>query len=359
MINYKYKREIAIKKAGLDMISSIRANWAKSLTGQAPLGQFLADAAKAKTTKATSAPTRTTPANKALGMHVGRGFRFGNLDWFPVWTDEAVKPRTYTTSFTAGTVKISELREARVSGVQIENTGSTGVLLLEGTLLEGGLQHRALTRSVFVAANQAVELPVVCIEQGRWAGTSRQNIGAKLAPAKVRAAMRGMSRGNNQVIQAGADQTKVWEEIQGYQQGLAAPNQTGSYALMRDQIDQNQPELRSPEALAGQRGVIIAINGQPVALELFDHPDTLSERLDSIVRGYLPDSMQVGYVQTPSRRACRFADRISRVGVTEYEGPNHRRNVPDQVVAAEALYSEDQLLHLAALNARHDLVLAA
>ena len=350
------------------MSSSIRANWAKSLAGQAPLGQVLADAAQAKAAKAPTAkaPTAKAPgisvgssSHKQLGMHVGRGFRFGNLDWFPVWTDEALKPRGYTTSFSAGTVKVSELPVAKVSGIQIENVSSTGVLLLEGTLLEGGLQHRALTRSVFLGANQALELPVVCIEQGRWAGTSRQEIGAKLAPARVRAAMRGMHRGSKNVVQADADQTKVWDEIQNYQHNLAAANLTGSYALMRDQIDQNQPVLRSPEALAGQRGVIVAINGQPVALELFDHPDTLSERLDSIVRGYLPDSMQGGYVQTPSRRARRFADRITRVGVTEPEGPNHRRNVPDEVVAAEALYNEDMLLHLAALNARHDLVLAA
>ena len=350
------------------MSSSIRANWAKSLAGQAPLGQVLADAAQAKAANAQTAKAQTAKATgnsaessslKQLGMHVGRGFRFGNLDWFPVWTDEALKPRGYTTTFSAGTVKVSELPVARVSGIQVENVSSTGVLLLEGTLLEGGLQHRALTRSVFIEANQALELPVVCIEEGRWAGSSNQNIGSKLAPARVRAAMRGMSRGSNNVVQADADQTKVWDEIQNYQQKLAAPNRTGSYALMRDQIDQNQPVLRSPQALAGQRGVIVAINGQPVALELFDHPDTLSERLDSIVRGYRPDSMQVGYVQTPSRRARRFADRITRVGVTEPEGPNHRRNLPDVVVAAEALYSEDKLLHLAALNARHDLVLAA
>ena len=345
------------------MSSSIRANWAKSLAGQAPLGQVLADAAQAKAANAQTAKATGNSAEssslKQLGMHVGRGFRFGNLDWFPVWTDEALKPRGYTTTFSAGTVKVSELPVARVSGIQVENVSSTGVLLLEGTLLEGGLQHRALTRSVFIEANQALELPVVCIEEGRWAGSSNQNIGSKLAPARVRAAMRGMSRGSNNVVQADADQTKVWDEIQNYQQKLAAPNRTGSYALMRDQIDQNQPVLRSPQALAGQRGVIVAINGQPVALELFDHPDTLSERLDAIVRGYLPDSMQASYLQTPSRRARRFADRITRVGVTEPEGPNHRRNLPDVVVAAEALYNEDMLLHLAALNARHDLVLAA
>jgi hypothetical protein len=111
--------------------------------------------------------------------------------------------------------------------------------------------------------------------------------------------------------------------------------------------------------LVGQRGVIVAINGQPVALELFDHTSTLSERLDAILRGYLPDAMALPYVETPSRRARRFADRVVQIGVTEVEDSNRKRNKPDPVVAAEALFNEKTMLHLSALNARHSLVLAA
>ena len=37
----------------------------------------------------------------------------------------------------------------------------------------------------------------------------------------------------------------------------------------------------------------------------------------------------------------------------------HLRNEPDEVVASEALVDGDHLLHLATLNAKHELVLAA
>jgi hypothetical protein len=351
------------------MDTSIRANWAKSLKDGAPLAQVLAAPAPAATKVAPSTQPATKPAAKQAGdtslysslpgLHVGRGYRFGNLDWFPVWTDAALKPRAYTTSFSASAVKVSEKANAEVAGLQIENSGSTGILLLEGTLLEGGWQHRALTRSVFVDANKALDLSVVCVEQGRWAGTRAQAMGQKLAPARVRAAMRGMHKFSDCVQQASADQGKVWEEIHKYQADFGAMNPTGSYVAMRDDIDRQLPVVDAPVALAGQRGVIVAINGQPVALELFDHPDTLAERLEAILRGYLPDSVCTGYVVTPSRRARRFADRVVAIGVTEQEGPNHKRNKPDLVVAAEALFNKDELMHLAALNARHSLVLAA
>ena len=344
------------------MDTSIRANWAKSLRNGAPLAQLLATPVAQAATKVLPAQGphgQTSLLGGLPGLHVGRGYRFGNLDWFPIWTDAPIKPRGYTTQFSASAVTVSELANAQVAGLQIQNSGSNGILLLEGTLLEGGWQHRALTRSVFVEANQALELPVVCVEQGRWGGTNAQAMGQKLAPARVRAAMRGMHKVANGVVQASADQGKVWDEIHKYQADFGAMNGTGSYVAMRDDIDRKLPVMDSPVALPAQRGVIVAIGGAPVAMELFDHPDTLSERLDAILRGYLPDAMKDNYTQTPSRRARRFADRVAQVGVTEQEGPNHKRNKPDLVVAAEALFNQDDLLHLAALNARHSLVLAA
>jgi hypothetical protein len=343
-----------------------RANWAKALKNGVPLAQVLATpvapvaAPVAAATTPAPAQTKLLATSQTLpALHVGRGYRFGNLDWFPVWTDAPQGVRNYTTKASAQSVRVSELTDANVSGLQIENSGSKHVLLLEGSLLEGGWQHRALTRSVFVRAHSAQQLPVVCVEQGRWGGGHGQALGQKLAPARVRAAMRGMHKRTDGVYQASADQGKVWDEIHKYQADLHCGNATASYVAMRDQIDREMLSLEDAKALVGQRGVIVAINGQPVALELFDHSSTLSERLDAILRGFLVDAMSLPYVETPSRRARRFADRVIHIGVTEVEDNNRKRNKPDAVVAAEALFNANDLLHLSALNARHSLVLAA
>lgn len=343
------------------MNSNNRANWAQALKDGAPLAQVLATPAPATTqVLPNNASTAINLADLGLpALHVGRGYRFGNLDWFPVWTDADQKPRSYTTQLTQSAVKVSEFAHPTVQGLQIENTSSHDILLLEGTLLEGGWQHRALTRSVFVAAHAVQELPVVCVEQHRWGGAQDQAFGQKLAPARVRAAMRGMRKENIGVVQDKADQGKVWDEVYKYQADFNAENPTASYVAMRDDFDRKLPILENAKPLVGQRGVVVAINGQPVAMELFDHEETLAERLDAILRGFLPDSMRNNYIQTPSRRARRFADRVVEVGVTEIEDANRKRNKPDAVVATEALFTSKELLHLSALNARHSLVLAA
>jgi hypothetical protein len=117
--------------------------------------------------------------------------------------------------------------------------------------------------------------------------------------------------------------------------------------------------LSTPKALAGQTGVIVAVMGQPIALELFDHPSTLKERLESVLHSFLPESLRNAYVETPGRRARRFATRIEASIVERTENEGMLRNREDLDVATEAVVDLDSLLHVSSLNVRHELVLAA
>ena len=294
-------------------------------------------------------------------LHVGSGYRYGNLTWFPVWTDADIKPRSYTTKVSPSLVRVAEKESARVPVLEISNSGATPVLLFEGSLLEGGWQHRALTRTMLVPANSRTDLPVVCVEAGRWGGAKSQSIGERIAPARVRSAIRGLARhSSGSVSQTAADQQRVWAEINRYAGFVDQHDETSSLVNMRSSVDDNlRSNLKAPKALAGQRGVIVAVMGQPIALELFDHPNTLKERLESILLSFVSESLTRPYVETPGRRARRFALRIqaNKVEPTQYEGM--LRNKPDVDVATEAVLGGQNLLHVSSLNVRHELVLAA
>ncbi len=332
-------------------------DWATMLKGNTSIDEVIAAA------HAAPAKTKNTKAALALlpAMHVGRGTRYGNLTWFPIFTDSAVTDRSYVTNFDANLVKLAELDQASVGTVQIQNDCKDRVILFEGTLLEGGWQHRALTRTVLVNANGVTDLPVVCVEQGRWGGTHVQRVGNRQAPAKVRSAMRGMAKNGSKFNQAFADQGRVWDEVSKYAMANDAHNGTQSYVEMRDQLDAEMAklDLEPVTPIYGQRGVIVAIDGYPVALELFDHPDTLAERLQGILDGFQVDAMAKPFRETPGQRARDFAMRIEQVGLAARIDEQHLRSEPDEIVASEALVEGDHLLHLATLNAKHELVLAA
>ena len=298
---------------------------------------------------------------KLPNLHVGSGYRYGNLTWFPVWTDADIKPRRYTTKVRHSSVRLAEKENAQVPVLEISNSSDTPVLLFEGALLEGGWQHRALTRTMLVPANSRTDLPVVCVEAGRWGGARSQSVGDMMAPARVRSAIRGLNRsGSGFVSQTRPDQQRVWSEVNRYAEFVDQTDETSSLVNMRSSVDSNyRSNLEAPKALAGQRGVIVAVMGQPIALELFDHPITLKERLESVLMSFLPESLRHDYILTPGRRARRFALRIEAIMVEKTDTESMLRSRPDVDVATEAVTDAEELLHVSSLNVRHELVLAA
>jgi hypothetical protein len=310
------------------------------------------------------ASTKIAPSARASKpqLHVGSSYRYGNLTWFPVWTDAPVAPRKYATA--AGQAfKVAEAAQASVPTLQVENEADLDLVLLEGMILEGGWQHRALTESIVIPARSVERIPVVCVEQSRWGGSNQQAAGKKVAPTAVRVAMRGLSRDQlGNVSQLGPDQSRVWSNVASYQHRHKTKAATHSLAEIQDELDGNAPKLPSVQALPGQRGVVIAALGQPVAFELFDHPDTLAERLEGMLQSFQLDVADKSYVEARGQAARDFVLQASKLRLEEVSR-NHNysrsQSANSRYVAAAALMLEGDLVHLSCINSQHELVLAA
>lgn len=100
----------------------------------------------------------------------------------------------------------------------------------------------------------------------------------------------------------------------------------------------------------------------PAVLELFEHPDSFAAQWDAIVDGLLRSTLHVPTVPTPGRRARKFVRRLSSRPTTTVAdaGKGLLTEVADDLVSVRSLCTRDgHLVHTAALNVRHDLVLAA
>lgn len=330
-------------------------NWADSLVNGTPLQELVTTPLPAKVASSVDAKIMPT-------MHVGSGYRFGNLTWFPVWTDAPVVKRSYSTS-KSNKFQISEVAQASVATLQVENQADQDLLLLEGMILEGGWQHRALTESVMIPSRSSAQIPVVCVEQNRWGGVSAQRTGDKVAPAGIRVAMRGLvkdSHGN--VSQNGPDQSRVWQNVATYRVKTNVRAETSSLVDIQDGVNQNMGSAQKVEALPGQRGVVIAVLGQPIAFELFDHPETLSERLQGMLESYLLDASDRPYKRCQGQSARDFVLQVSKLKLDTIQGAtstNRLRSKNSRYVAAEALNHQGKTVHLSCINSQHELVLAA
>src|SRR5215813_1441162 len=99
-------------------------------------------------------------------LHVGHGVAAWPVTVFPVWADAA--PLRGVTTGTSARVDVSELPDgAQVPRLTVTNRGPKAALLLEGELLEGGWQTRALAFDLLIAPGTSVVADVVCVERGR------------------------------------------------------------------------------------------------------------------------------------------------------------------------------------------------
>ena len=347
------------KKAGVPAQTGKQA-WIDALVGNQGIDAAVAAGRTVANAVAGGGPAAATMI-KLPELHVGSAIRWGNLEWFPVWTNAPVKgaPR-YSTDARPFVADIKEKTNPMVAGLEFVNQGDVPLLMFEGQLLVGGMQHRALTRTVFVPGKAHVELPVICVEAGRWAGDRAQKFGRYVAPVRVKAAMRGLKRDGQYFRQSAPDQNAVWANIDSYFGNInLGANQTRSAVELQDEMLNRNAAILTAEALPGQRGVIIAIKGEPVALELFDHPDTLAERLPHIIHGFLADAAIGGFVHTHGFKARAFAARATRQGMLPTQDVGRYRNNDHKQIASEAIVDNGELLHLCTLNAQHELVLAA
>ena len=283
-------------------------------------------------------------------LHVGHGAAAGPLTVFPVWAD-AVPLRGVTTG-TAARVDVSELPDsADVQRLSVTNLGSRPALLLEGELLEGGWQTRALACDLLIAPKASAVVDVACVEHGRWHGATGHARRARRVSGSVQHRLRSRETSR---------QHEVWDSVARFEQATG-PTASGSFA---DHLDRLAPEDAAVGVLPGQTGVITGVAGWPVALELFGSPSALSAHLPGILDAARLDALLAGHAEpVPGRRARRLAAALGALPLEPapvHAGDGHALTAGGAHLAARGIAVADGILaHLSALNLRHQLIGAA
>ncbi len=194
----------------------------------------------------------------------------------------------------AGTLTITEVSEGgSVPELLATNEAGSMVLLLDGEELVGAKQNRILNTSVLLPARSKTKIPVSCVEQGRWRHISMQFSSGSYSPAGLRARKsRDVSRSLLAVGQAMSDQGAVWDDVAERSARLQSPSPT---MAMHDVVEQNQDSLNAyVEALrypADACGVVAAIDGRFVAMDLFDKAQTMEQVWPRLITGYAMDAI--------------------------------------------------------------------
>ena len=117
-------------------------------------------------------------------LHLGKATTFEGMTVFPLFSDQ-LREKDYLTLDEALEQKqarvIETSDEGDVPNLLFENLGNSRVLLVDGDELVGAKQNRIINLTILVPAHTKVEIPVSCVEAGRWSYRSREFSSAKRA----------------------------------------------------------------------------------------------------------------------------------------------------------------------------------
>lgn len=180
-------------------------------------------------------------------------------------------------------IRVSELEQEQVNVVNIGSTYQGSVLVLAGMILMGGRQTRTPVRPFIIQNGGKAQIPVNCIEQGRWEYTAKDAVDEDQSMFKVSKQM--VSRKTKSSYMSGGEtQSATWGNISSYMAENALDDDfapTQSYVAVegavrkkeKEKLDMLRNQIENVFKLPSQRGIAIFEKGELVSIEAFDNPE--------------------------------------------------------------------------------------
>ena len=293
-------------------------------------------------------------------LRVGDASTFEGLTVFPLFHDQPCE-KDYLTldeALKEGKARVTEISDAgAVSKLLFKNSGESKVLLIDGDELVGAKQNRIINLTILVPANTELEIPVSCVEAGRWSRRSDEFYSKKRAmysrarAAKMEQVSASMKRSGDRY----SDQSEVWKEISAHKDSLSVDSPTEA---MSDIYEDFEPDLnRYKKAFKGQQnqvGVVFAVSGKVQGLELFDNSQTFSHYLERLVSSYalssFADEGNVGTVEKLD--ADKFIGKVKNANTERFDalGEGDDLRLSGEAMTGGALLAEGRIVHLAAFD---------
>ena len=303
-----------------------------------------------------------TIINSALrGITVGETQAFGNLSIIPLLAAAAGSANylTLEEAQAQGLTKITETSESgSVPTLLLVNEAEQAVFLLDGEELVGAKQNRIINLSLLVPANTTLEVPVSCVEQGRWRHRTREFASAErtfFSKGRARKAAR-VSESLRAGVGGRSNQGEVWSDIGEKMASMSVNSDTDAIADAYEHFSVSLDEyVRAFKPDSSQVGACFSINGQIRGLELFDACGTCAKLIPKLIRSYALDAIEERLETGSSAQeddVKAFIDTVANAPVDVFKalGEGEDLRIHSEAVAGGALTTRDQLIHLCAFR---------
>jgi hypothetical protein len=276
--------------------------------------------------------------------------KHNHLTIYPVYREIEVDVEDYLTLDEAqktNIIEISEKPNASVPSVTIRNNGGKHIFIMAGEIILGGKQDRMISFDVLIPPGKEMDVEVKCVEHGRWHGKSKKfKTGSALGSKGVRSALQFKG------------QQEVWNEVSKACAQNSALSESGTYKaiLSSQEVEKkSKPYLNAMNKQLNHKnmaGMIMALNGEIVCLDIFENPTYFSKVKDKLIKAYVLDAISTEIVNTDSPDKddiIKFFKELEVAKAQELKRYNANCNTElesDAIIGNESRDSEGRLQHL-------------
>ncbi len=274
---------------------------------------------------------------------------------------------TFSKALGANEIEIKEVSESgSVNNLFIINRSKDFVFFMDGDILSGAKQNRVLNTSVLLYPESKTNVPVSCVESGRWRYTSPKFAGSDFAaPAFLRRSKAASV--NENLSESGvfaSDQGKVWDDVD---KAMAFSKVQSESSNLSDIYFRRRSdfESRTADFLCNDKsnGFVLFSKNRILSLDVFNRTDVYKEYFPKILKGAVlelnPDA-KAG--ETFNREQAEDSLNVFLENITHIKKDLHKsvgagteKRFGDNRFTGFELNYEEKLIHTTALPVSREL----
>lgn len=198
----------------------------------------------------------------------------------------------------------------RVNTLSFENFSDQPVFLMSGEVITGGMQDRVIAQDMVIPPRSGrVDIPVFCVEEGRWSGGTKKNKFKNYHEASMHL---------RRVIDQTQSQGAVWSEIskenkrdriRSSTQAYTAHANSPEYIRMENEyLEFFNPKFRNRENIVGIIGVT---GGVVMGCDIFASPDLFYREYNNLIFAYIDEALTFGMpINMTDEAVKRYMDNL-------------------------------------------------
>lgn len=185
---------------------------------------------------------------------------------------------------------------AEVNNLYIENLSGDTIIIIPGEIVKGGKQDRIINKDLLLKPRSGkVNLPVYCVESGRWTSNRASSPGAFSGHYNVG------SMQLRKVVEKDMDQTKVWAKVEEINTKNKTTTSTKTYTALDNSKD-FQKKMAEYLAYFGGKfsgqgdviGVVVVSGDTVLGCDMFATGELFQQHYGSLLHSYITEAILNG-----------------------------------------------------------------